>query len=75
MTFPVRGVVLAALVFSGFFRPAEAQDVTLTSRDGALAISGQLQGYDGEFYRIDSAYGLLTLDAQGVICDGPASPI
>lgn len=53
---------------------AMAQDVTLTSRDGALAIAGTLQGYDGEFYRIDSAYGSLTIDAQGVICDGPACP-
>ncbi len=53
---------------------AAAQDITLTSRDGALAISGSLQGYDGEFFRIDSAYGLLTIDAEGVICDGPACP-
>ena len=51
-----------------------AQDVTLTSRDGSLAISGTLQGYDGEFFRVDSKYGLLTVDAQGVICDGPACP-
>ena len=51
-----------------------AQDLTLTSRDGALSISGSLQGYDGEFFRIDTAYGLLTIDAQGVICDGPACP-
>lgn len=51
-----------------------AQDVTLTSRDGSLAISGTLQAYDGEFFRIDSKYGLLTVDAQGVICDGPACP-
>lgn len=51
-----------------------AQDVTLTSRDGALSISGSLQGYDGEFFRIASAYGALTIDAQGVICDGPACP-
>lgn len=70
----MRAAVLAALVFSGLATDASAQDVTLTSRDGALAISGQLQGYDGEFYRIDSAYGLLTVDAQGVICDGPACP-
>ena len=53
---------------------AAAQDVTLTSRDGALAIAGTLQGYDGEFFRIDSAYGALTVDASGVICDGPACP-
>lgn len=74
MTALMRAAIFAALVFSGLCHRAVAQDVTLTSRDGALAISGLLQGYDGEFYRIDSAYGLLTLDAQGVICDGPACP-
>ena len=74
MTLLMRAAVFAALVFFAAAQSATAQDVTLTSRDGALAISGQLQGYDGEFYRIDSAYGLLTLDAQGVICDGPACP-
>lgn len=74
MTFLIRAAVFAALVYSGLTHSALAQDVTLTSRDGALAISGQLQGYDGEFYRIDSGYGLLTVDAQGVICDGPACP-
>ena len=64
-----------AAVFAAFFPClAAAQDVTLTSRDGALAIAGTLQGYDGEFYRIVSAYGPLTIDAQGVICDGPACP-
>jgi phosphate transport system substrate-binding protein len=74
MTALMRAAVFAALVFSGLCQRAFAQDVTLTSRDGALAISGLLQGFDGEFYRIDSAYGLLTIDAQGVICDGPACP-
>lgn len=74
MTLLMRAAVLAALVFSGLPQSAAAQDVTLTSRDGALEISGQLQGYDGEFYRIDSSYGLLTVDAQGVICEGPACP-
>jgi phosphate transport system substrate-binding protein len=53
---------------------AAAQDMTLTSRDGSLSIEGTLQGYDGEFYRIDTAYGLLTVDGAGVICDGPACP-
>lgn len=74
MTLLMRAAGFAALVFFALVQGATAQDVTLTSRDGALAISGQLQGYDGEFYRIDSSYGLLTLDAQGVICDGPACP-
>lgn len=65
-----------AALFAAVFVPATAgaQDVTLTAREGGLSISGSLQGYDGEFYRIDSAYGLLTVDAAGVLCDGPACP-
>ena len=66
-----RAAIFAALLVG---HPVLAQDVTLTSRDGSLALSGALQGFDGEFYRIDTAYGLLTVDGQGVICDGPACP-
>lgn len=63
--------VLAALLIPSV---VVAQDVTLTSRDGALALSGTLRAYDGEVYRLDSSYGLLTIDASGVLCDGPACP-
>ncbi|NEX48038.1 phosphate ABC transporter substrate-binding/OmpA family protein [Pseudotabrizicola algicola] len=65
-----------AAFFAALFAPcsAGAQDVTLSAREGGLEISGMLQSYDGEFYRIDSVYGLLTVDAAGVICDGPACP-
>ena len=66
-----RAAVFAAFLFS---QGAAAQDVTLTSRDGSLSIAGTLQGYDGEFFRISSNYGLLTIDGQGVICDGPGCP-
>lgn len=62
--------IIAALSVSG----AQAQDVTLTSRDGGLELSGTLQGFDGEFYNIVTKYGPLTVDAQGVICDGPGCP-
>lgn len=54
--------------------PSMAQDITLTAREGGLSISGSFLGYDGEFYRIDSRYGPLTIDAYGVLCDGPACP-
>lgn len=67
-----RAAVFAALLFQGM--PAAAQDVTLVSREGSIVLSGSLQGFDGEFYRIDTAYGSLTVDAQGVICEGPACP-
>jgi phosphate transport system substrate-binding protein len=63
--------IIAALLFC---QSAGAQDITLTSRDGSLSLSGTLQGYDGEFFRIDTSYGLLTVDGQGVTCDGPACP-
>jgi phosphate transport system substrate-binding protein len=53
---------------------AAAQDVTLVAREGGIVLTGTLQGYDGEFYRIDTAYGPLTVDGQGVICEGPACP-
>jgi phosphate transport system substrate-binding protein len=63
--------VLAALLFC---QGVAAQDVTLTSRDGSLSLTGTLQGYDGEFFRIDTSYGPLTVDGQGVTCEGPGCP-
>ena len=64
--------IFAALPFLG--EGAAAQDVTLTARDGSLSISGTLQGFDGEFYRVSSRYGPLTVDGEGVICEGPGCP-
>ena len=71
-----RVALLAALTSFGPALPqfAMAQDVTLISREGSISLSGTLQGYDGEFYRIDSEYGPLTIDGAGVICEGPACP-
>lgn len=51
-----------------------AQDVILTSRDGKVEIVGDLLGFDGEFYRVDTVYGELTLDGSGVDCAGPGCP-
>jgi phosphate transport system substrate-binding protein len=62
---------VAALLIPGF---AVAQDVTLTAREGGIRLEGTLQSFDGEFYRIDTSYGLLTVDGQGVICAGPGCP-
>jgi phosphate transport system substrate-binding protein len=64
--------VLCAAVCIG--ESALAQDVSLVAREGGIVLNGVLQGYDGEFYRIDTAYGMLTVDGQGVICEGPACP-
>ena len=51
-----------------------AQDVLLTSRDGQIELSGTLLGFDGEFYRVETVYGELTLDSSGVLCEGPGCP-
>lgn len=66
--------VFAALFLFLAALPARADDVTLTSRDGEVAITGTLLGYDGEFYRVDTRFGILTVDGSGVNCDGPACP-
>lgn len=66
--------VAAAFAAVFLFQPAAAQDVTLVAREGGIVLSGMLRGYDGEFYRIETSYGLLTVDGQGVICEGPACP-
>lgn len=68
----VRALVAALVTF--WAGTGLAQDVTLTARDGGLSLAGDLQGYDGEFYRLRTVYGVLTIDAAGVICDGPACP-
>jgi phosphate transport system substrate-binding protein len=64
--------VLAALL--SVPAPATAQDIRLIARDGGLVLDGDLLGFDGEFYRIDTVYGVLTVDATGVDCTGPACP-
>lgn len=68
----LRAAFCAALVIFG--AAALAQDVTFTSRDGSIEVEGTLLGFDGEFYRIDTIYGELTLDASGVNCTGPGCP-
>lgn len=65
------GIALLSLLVSF---PLAAQDITLTSRDGAVELSGNFVGFDGEYYRIETAYGELTVDGSGVLCDGPGCP-
>lgn len=70
----VRAAFCAALFLFGAITGLSAQDVTLTSHDGAVEISGTLKGFDGEFYRVDTVYGELTVDGSGVRCEGPGCP-
>jgi phosphate transport system substrate-binding protein len=64
----------AVLILSLAGLPAVAQDVTLSSRDGSIEIAGTLLSFDGEYYRVDTAFGALTVDGSGVTCVGPGCP-
>jgi phosphate transport system substrate-binding protein len=70
----LRGAVVLAVPIVFSCTAVSAEDVTLTARNGDLAVSGTLRSYDGAVYRVDTAYGLLALDAAGVTCDGPGCP-
>ncbi len=67
-----RAVLGAALFFSvpGLW----AQDITLSSGNGGLKLSGRYIGYDGDFIQIATAHGVLTLRYATVQCDGAACP-
>jgi phosphate transport system substrate-binding protein len=69
-----RAAAFAALFLFSPLGPAFAQDVTLASPDGQVEMSGTLLGFDGEFYRLDTVYGEMTVDGSGVLCEGPACP-
>ncbi|SLN21310.1 putative lipoprotein YiaD precursor [Roseivivax jejudonensis] len=67
--------IFAALFVAACGSAAAAEgDVTLRSRDGAVTLQGTLLGFDGEFYRVDTAYGELTVDSSGVLCEGVGCP-
>ena len=71
----LRAAIFAALFIWAGLSPANADDVTLTSRDGSVEIVGTLLGYDGEFYRVDTVYGVLTVDGAASFAMAPVAPI
>ena len=54
---------------------APAQDITLTARNGGLSLDGTLMGFDGEFYRLETKYGPLTVDGASVAALLDGAPI
>jgi phosphate transport system substrate-binding protein len=70
----IRVAQLAALSIVLIAAAASAQDVELRSLDGSVTLEGNLVGYDGAYYRIDTIYGPITVAAEGVACAGPGCP-
>ena len=67
-------VLWAALFLMVNGAAVRADDVTLRSQDGAIELSGTLLGFDGQYYRVQTQYGELTVDGSGVLCEGPGCP-
>lgn len=51
-----------------------AGPVVLTTLDGSYSISGELVSFDGDYYRIETKTGGLTIDIGDVTCEGPGCP-
>jgi phosphate transport system substrate-binding protein len=68
------GAAAAAALSFALAAAARADDVTLSAIGGGLEISGTLRSFDGVVYRVDTVWGLLTLDASAVTCAGPGCP-
>ncbi len=51
-----------------------AQTVVLQSKTGNVRVDGTLVDYDGEFYRVKTNLGILTIDARTVNCSGDGCP-
>ena len=51
-----------------------AGPVVLTTLDGSLTLEGELVSYDGEFFRVETMFGQLTMDGGNVRCSGAGCP-
>ena len=54
--------------------PTQAENVQLTARTGATALTGELLNFDGTTYRVATPYGIVTVNADAVDCEGPGCP-
>ena len=53
---------------------ADAQEVTISSKDNAVTISGTLVSFDDETYVLDTDIGQLRLSRLATNCEGEACP-
>jgi len=57
-----------------FASALSAQDITVTSQQGALTVEGAFIGFDGTYLQVGTRYGPLTLLYENVSCQGDACP-
>lgn len=62
-------------LFVGIGSLALAESVELISHDGGVAISGEIIGFDGGLYTLQTTMGNLIVDASQVKCVGSSCPV
>ncbi|MCK0095235.1 C4-dicarboxylate ABC transporter substrate-binding protein [Yoonia sp. F2084L] len=66
------GVLTASLCVAAV--PGVAQEVTLTSVDSSLTVTGELLDFTGDTYIIETNIGPLRVTAEGFVCTGDGCP-
>lgn len=51
-----------------------AGSIVLETHDGSITLEGELVSFDGELFRVETAYGTLTMDGGNVTCVGEGCP-
>ena len=64
-------LILASLIWAA---AASGEAVELRAKEGDIVIRGELLNIDGTTYRVASPYGILTVNADATICEGPGCP-
>jgi len=69
-----RLIAWAAFACAVLVAPALAQELTLRALSGGFAVTGDLQGFDGDYWRLTTPEGPVTLRAAKVRCEGADCP-
>lgn len=64
-------ITLINIIFPAFVL---AGPIVLETHDGSISLEGELVSFDGELFRVDTAYGTLTMDGGNVTCAGEGCP-
>jgi phosphate transport system substrate-binding protein len=70
-TIPFLGMLLALCLPASL---VNAENVTLRSLDGSVAMNGELVSFDGDFYVLKVSLGQFEIAAADVICEGEFCP-
>ena len=66
--------VAISLIYIIFPQFSLAGPIVLETHDGSITLEGELVSFDGELFRVETAYGTLTMDGGNVTCFGAGCP-